>query len=98
MATKPSLPATLIADTALLESPADGDGNDQSRGDSPRSRTRRRRRPTPGGKVTGRKFQVLDQVFERLTLDALKKKTHVSAILNHILERELPKHKIATEE
>jgi hypothetical protein len=93
-----SLPATLIADTVLHETDGNADGVDQSRGAQPRPRRRRSLRATPGGKATGRKFQVLDTVFERLMLEALKRRSNPSAILNHILDRELPKHKIATEE
>lgn len=71
--------------------------NGQSRGASS-SRRQRTRRAKPGGKISGRKFQVPDSVFERLTLHAIKKSTNASAVLTDILDRELPKHRIATDE
>ncbi len=92
-----SLPAELIADTMPPESTENGDGNDQSRG-GVLTRRRRGRRAAPAGKVSGRKFQVPDTVFERLVLHAIKKRSNPSAVLTDILDRELPKHKIATEE
>jgi hypothetical protein len=73
-----------------------GEG-DQGRGAIP-GRRRRARRALPGGKVSGRKFQLPDAVFERLALQALKKRTSPSAIVADILDRELPKHRIATDE
>jgi hypothetical protein len=94
------MPAGLIVETMPLENANDGDGeaNGQSRGDTPRSRARRGRRVAPAGKISGRKFQIPDAVFERLQLHAIKKRSNPSAVLTDILDRELPKHKIATEE
>jgi hypothetical protein len=94
------MPAGLIADTMPHEEAIDGDGetNGQSRGDTPRARTRRGRRVAPGGKISGRKFQMPDAVFERLQLHAIKKRSNPSAVLADILDRTLPKHSIATEE
>jgi hypothetical protein len=94
------MPAGLIADTMPLESPNDGDGetNGQSRGDTAKSRSRRGRRVAPGGKMSGRKFQLPDPIFERLQLHAIKKRSNPSAVLADILDRTLPKHSIATEE
>jgi hypothetical protein len=85
-----SLPATLVADTTRLDGPEDGDSNDQSRGASPRSRTRRGRRARPGGKVTGRKFQIPDSVFDRLQQWAFKKRSNPSAVVSELLDRHLP--------
>jgi hypothetical protein len=48
--------------------------------------------------VTARKFQAPDAVFERLAIHAIKKRSKPSAILSDILDREMPKHKIATDE
>jgi hypothetical protein len=93
------MPAGLIVETTPLEGSADGDSeNGQSRGETSRARGRRGRRVAPGGKVSGRKFQLPDAVFERLQLHAIKKKLNVSAVLADILDRNLPKHSIATEE
>ena len=94
------MPAGLIAETMPLENASDGDGesNGQSRGDNARPRGRRGRRVAPAGKISGRKFQIPDPIFERLQLQAIKKRSNPSAVLTDILDRELPKHKIATDE
>jgi hypothetical protein len=93
------MPAGLIAETTPLEGAVDGDGetNGQSRGETSRARGRRRR-SAPSGKVSGRKFQLPDPIFERLQLHAIKKRSNPSAVLAEILDRQLPKHTIATEE
>jgi hypothetical protein len=52
----------------------------------------------PDEKVSGRKFQMRDSVFERLQLQAITKRHNPSAILTDILDKELPKLKIASEE
>jgi hypothetical protein len=94
------MPAGLIDATTPLETSADGDGdaNGQSRGETSRARGRRGRRVLPGGKVSGRKFQLPDPIFERLQLHAIKKRSNPSAVLADILDRSLPKHSISTEE
>jgi hypothetical protein len=92
--------ATTIASQAngeLGDDQADGEANVQSRGGLRPTKPRRGRRAAPGGKVTGRKFQIPDLVFERLQLHAIKKRSNPSAVLTDILDRELPKHKIETE-
>jgi hypothetical protein len=80
-----------------VDDQVDGETNGQSRG-ARTTRSRRGRRVSPGGKVSGRKFQLPDTVFERLQLHAIKKRSNPSAVLSDILDRELPKHKIATED
>jgi hypothetical protein len=94
------MPAGLIAETTPPEGSVDGDGeaNGQSRGETSRARGRRGRRAAPGGKISGRKFQLPDPIFERLQLHAIKKRSNPSAVLSDILDRTLPKHSIATEE
>jgi hypothetical protein len=93
------MPAGLIDATTPPDGSADGDGeNGQSRGETSRARGRRGRRVLPGGKVSGRKFQLPDPIFERLQLHAIKKRSNPSAVLADILDRTLPKHSIATEE
>jgi len=71
------------------ESDADqaAETNGQSRGPMPGRR--RRRRAAAGGKITGRKFQIPDSVFERLQLTAIKRKSNPSAVVSEILNREL---------
>lgn len=85
-----NLPDTLIANTARLET-ADGELNGESRGVAPR---RRRRRAPAGGKVSGRKFQIADAVFERVAQQAIRKRTNPSAIVNELLDRHLPHFKV----
>jgi len=63
--------------------------NGQSRGVLHGARRRRGRRPAAGGKVSGRKFQIPDSVFERLLQTAIKKRTNPSAVVSEILNREL---------
>jgi hypothetical protein len=93
------MPAGLIVETTPHESSNDGDGetNGQSGGGTSRARGRRRR-SAPSGKVSGRKFQLPDPIFERLQLHAIKKRSNPSTVLADILDRALPKHSIATEE
>jgi hypothetical protein len=52
----------------------------------------------PEGKISGRKLQLPDSVFERLQLCAIKRRSNPSAIAADILDRNLPKLKITTEE
>jgi hypothetical protein len=58
----------------------------------------RGRRIAAGEKVRGRKLQLPDSVFERLALHAIKRKSNPSAMAAEILDRNLPKHKIVTED
>lgn len=81
----------------LVDGLADVELSGEGRGVNAGAKPRRRRRSLPGGKVSGRKFQLPDSVFERLALHALKNKTNASAVVAMILDRELPKHTIATE-
>src|ERR1017187_5659779 len=89
--------APLEANGELGDDLGDPGTNGHSKGASP-GRRRRGRRPRPEGKISGRKFQLPDSVFERLVLHSLKKKTNASAVLTEILDRELPQHRIATDE
>jgi hypothetical protein len=72
--------------------------NGQSRGGLRTPRPRRTRRRLAGEKVSGRKLQLRDAVFERLQLAAIKRRTNPSAIADEILDRNLPKLKITSEE
>ena len=76
----------------------ESNGNGESRGPLRPTKPRRGRRPKPAGNVSGRKFQLPDSVFERLQLHAIKKRSNPSAVVADLLDRELPKHKIATDE
>ena len=92
MASRTTLPETLIANTARLDA-TDGDGDDQSRGRTSTAR-RRRRRGSPGGKVTGRKFQIPDAVFERVQQEAIRRRSNPSAVVADFLDRYLPHFRV----
>ena len=114
MANHRGMPAALIRPTAmptppetngetgtdLLDDPADGDG--QGRGEangSARRVPRRRSRPSPAGeKGKGRKLTLPDSVFDRLVLTAIKRGSTASAIAAEILDRNLPRLRIASDE
>jgi hypothetical protein len=85
------------ANGELADDQAGVETNGQSRGVLRAIRPRRGRRVSPGGKVSGRKFQMPDSVFQRLQLHAIKKGSNPSAVLTDLLDRELPKHKITTD-
>lgn len=86
------------AGTDLLDDPADGDG--QGRGEAngqPKKSSRRRAKPAAGEKSKGRKLTIRDSVFARLELQAIKKGLTVSAVVDELLDRELPRHRIVTD-
>jgi hypothetical protein len=82
-----------------IDDQADAELNGEGRGGlttrKPRTRGRGR---VAGEKVRGRKLQLPDSVFERLSLHAIKRKSNASAIAAEILDRNLPKHRIATDD
>jgi hypothetical protein len=85
--------------TDLLDDPADGDG--QGRGEvngSARKSPRRRPRPAAGEKSKGRKLTLPDGVFDRLVLTAIKRGSTASAIAAEVLDRNLPRLRIASDE
>jgi hypothetical protein len=87
------------ASTDLLEEPADGDG--QGRGESngsARRTPRRRPKPVAGEKSKGRKLTLPDGVFDRLVLTAIKRGSTASAIAAEVLDRNLPRLRIASDE
>jgi hypothetical protein len=81
-------------------SEANGEANGESRGGLPaKSKTRTRAKKAPaGGPVRGRKLQLPDSVFERLSLHAIKKRSNASTIAAEILDKNLPKHRIETDD
>jgi hypothetical protein len=50
-----------------------------------------------GGKGKGRKLTIRDSVFARLELQVIKKGLTVSAVVDELLDRELPRHRIVTD-
>lgn len=84
-------------DQAETNGEANGHSNGELAGDlKPRSR-RPRRKPAAGEKSKGRKLTIRDSVFARLELHAIKKGLTASAIVDDLLDRELPHHRIATD-
>jgi hypothetical protein len=96
----PTLPETNgETSSEPLEDPAEGDG--QGRGESngsAKKTPRRRPRPTAGEKGKGRKLTLPDSVFDRLVLTAIKRGSTASAIAAEILDRNLPRLRIASDE
>ena len=107
------MPAALIRPTAmptppeangeasadLLEDSADGDG--QGRGEangSARRSPKRRPKPAAGEKSKGRKLTLPDGVFDRLVLTAIKRGSTASAIAAEVLDRNLPRLRITSDE
>lgn len=88
------------ANAEPIEDAAEGDS--QGRGEangSPRKPARRRPRPsTVGDKGKGRKLTLPDAVFDRLVLTAIKRGSTASAIAAEILDRNLPRLRIAADE
>jgi hypothetical protein len=70
-----------------------GEGQGGSTGSKP-SRSRRRSRPAPGGEVKGRKLSLPDDLYDRLQLQAIQKRTTISAVAADILDRNLPRFRI----
>ncbi len=109
MARTTGMPDNLVRNTMpperngeLPDDQADAELNgesSESRGGLPARKPRARsRRIAAGEKVRGRKLQLPDSVFERLSLHAIKRKSNASAIAAEILDRNLPKHRIATDD
>jgi hypothetical protein len=113
MANHRGMPAALIRPTAMptppeangetngepLEDPADGEG--QGRGEangSARRAPKRRSKPAVGEKSSAHKLTLPDSVFTRLELTAIKRGSTASAIAAEILERNLPRLRIAVDD
>jgi hypothetical protein len=82
------------------ESDGAGEGEGQGRGAEPRSaapRTRRRRADRPAEKTNKRGLYLTDTVWDRLQLEAIRKRTTVSAVAGEVLERNLPRLTITKE-
>lgn len=76
--------------------PADGQGRGAV---EPRAATRPRRRrgAAPADKVTKRGLHLPDSVWERLQLEAIRKKANVSTVAGEVLDRNLPRLRIERE-
>lgn len=106
------MPAALIRPTTPTPPEANGEdvvgppedaaeGDDQGRGEangSPRRSARRKPKPAAGEKSSAHKLTLPDSVFTRLELQAIKKGSTASAIAAEILDRNLPRLRIAVDD
>lgn len=108
------MPAALIRPTAmptppeangdagaeLLEDPVDidGQGRGEANGGVRRSPKRRPRAAAAVDKGKGRKLTLPDSVFDRLVLTAIKRGSTASAVAAEILDRNLPRLRIAADD
>lgn len=86
-----------LADGVAEAAEANGQGG-ASPATSSRPRARSRRKPAAGEKVGAHKLSLPDSVFQRLELHAIKKGSTASAVAAEILDRNLPYHKIVTDD
>jgi hypothetical protein len=94
--TTPTLPET---NGEPLEDPSEGDGQGRGEPISPKKTARpRKTKPAAGEKAKGRKLTLPDSVFDRLVLHAIRRGSTVSAIAAEILDRQLPHHRIVTDD
>jgi hypothetical protein len=92
-------PTTPPEPAETVESAADDQAETQGRGAEPRPAaparaSRRRRIDKPAEKTGKRGLYLTDAVWERLQLEAVRKKTTVSAVAGETLERNLPRLRI----
>jgi hypothetical protein len=106
------MPAALIRPTTPTPPETNGDagpepfedaadGDQQGRGEagsSPRKAARRKGRPAAGEKCSAHKLSLPDSVFTRLELTAIKRGSTASAIASEILDRNLPRLRIAADD
>jgi precorrin isomerase len=101
----PTLPSALICPIAqpdstqeeTLESESAEAIEGQGRGAAesrPLAKVRRRRVVASADKTSKRGLYLTDSVWERLQLEAIRKRTNVSAIAGEFLERNLPRLRI----
>ena len=113
MANHRGMPAVLIRPTAMPTPPeANGEASTEPLEDSGRRRgagqggserdarkvPKRRSKPAAGEKSKAHKLTLPDCVFDRLELTAIKRGSTASAIAAEILDRNLPRLRIASDE
>lgn len=101
----PTLPSALIRPTAPPDSeapesvelesaePIEGQGRG-AQDTRPAARPRRRRPVATAEKTSKRGLYLTDSVWEKLQLEAIRKRTNVSAVAGELLERNLPRLRI----
>jgi hypothetical protein len=105
----PTLPSALIRPTAPPDDataevaegesiePAEGQGRGAAEVRAAASRPRRRRPVATAEKTNKRGLYLTDAIWERLQLEAIRKRTTVSAVAGEVLERNLPRLRIERE-
>jgi hypothetical protein len=88
----PAEPESAPAEPEDVAEPAEGQGRGEPRAAAPRSR--RRRPSAPAEKTNKRGLYLTDTVWDRLQLEAIRKRTTVSAVAGDVLERNLPRLRI----
>jgi hypothetical protein len=85
-----------------VDDQVDGETNGESRGvpgRKKRPKSRRRRLTLPQGvELRSCKFQLAKSVWQRIALEAVKKDTSESMIVNTLLDRHGPKNSITTQD
>jgi hypothetical protein len=89
----PAEPESAPADPEDVAEPAEGQGRGEPRA-VPAPRARRRRPSAPAEKTNKRGLYLTDAVWDRLQLEAIRKRTTVSAVAGDVLERNLPRLRI----
>jgi hypothetical protein len=99
------MPLALIQSTVTPPEPRDdpadvpaeaSEPNEPAAGPRPRSRSKRK--PAAGEKCSAHKLSLPDSVFTRLELTAIKRGSTASAIAAEILDRNLPRLRIAADD
>lgn len=106
---RPTVPRVVPADAAELpddddaaELAADASADDQAEGRGGASaesrpaapKSRRRRRPAATGQLKARNVHLSDDVHDRLWMLARQRKQTVSAVLNDLLDKQLPRWEV----
>jgi hypothetical protein len=96
------MPLALIQSTVTPPEPGDDPVDATAEASEPttgsRTRSRSRRKPSAGDKVRSHKLGLPDGVFARLELQAIKKGSTASQVAAEILDRNLPHHRIVTDD
>lgn len=98
MPTLPEVNEEIAAESSDDVGDDEGQGRGESNGSARRTTRRRSRASAANEKGKGRKLTLPDSVFDRLVLTAIKKGTTASAVAAEVLDRNLPRLKIAADD
>lgn len=98
MPTPPETNGEIAAESIEDPGDEDGQGRGEASGQARRSPRRRSKAPVASDKGKGRKLTLPDSVFDRLVLTAIKKGSTASAVAAEILDRNLPRLRIAADD